>query len=116
MVSANHHRLFAQAATLVAACICLLGVAQVQRPLHAISAACSTAIAVQHQQLTRHALQEVSRRSTHPQAPSATGLLTDAGTSRRFVRLRMTLFAALWPMENWPARPRASCEDRDDPA
>ncbi len=115
MLSANRNDRIARAAIAVAACFCLLGIAQVVRPLRWAGAGFSTAFAVQHQQLTRHALQEVGPRSAQPRAPFASGLLPAVPVTQRYVLPRMTVFVPLWPMENWAAHRRVSHASTDTP-
>jgi hypothetical protein len=116
MLSAKSNRLIDTTALLVmAVSFCLLSMAQVARPLRSVRFSPATALARQHRQLTRHALQEVGPRSAQPHAPEATGLLHVVPIATGYALPRTTVFVPLWPIENWPAHRRVSSASADTP-
>jgi len=116
MPVAKGHRVIAKAALLVAACFCLLSMAQVARPLCSIDPNPLSALSAPQQQLTRHALQEVSPRSARPQAPHVICVLPVAPVNHHCEPPRLTRSVApLWPIENWLVHRQIAPASADNP-
>ncbi len=113
MPVAKQNRFIARAALLVAACFCLLSMAQVARPFRSFGPKAALAAPLHH--LTCHALQEVSPRNAQPRAPFAVGLLPVVAVIQHGLLPRMAAYVPLWPMENWPIHRRLAPASADNP-
>jgi len=109
-------RLVSRSALLVAACFCLLGLAQVACPLGCIGSSGSSAFAATHLHLARHTLQEVSPRTAQPQAPYAVGRVpVVAFSDYRQLPRKTSCETPLWSIENWPTHQRVAPDSADVP-
>ena len=115
MPVAKQNRFIARVTLFVAACFCLLSMAQAAPPLRSLGPDCSAALAVPRHCLTCHALQEVSPRNAQPRAPYVVGLLPVAGDMQRGLLPRMAAYIPLWPMDNWPIHRRLAPASADNP-
>ena len=114
MLVAKQNRVI-RTAPFVAACFCLLSMAQVVRPVRSIGPNSSAGLAAPLHHLTCHALQEVSPRNGQPRAPFAVGLVAVAAVIQHGLLPRMAAYVPLWPMVSWPIHRRVAPASADNP-